>query len=151
MPLEPGVIAHRRHGKPLWAEYLNKQPKQNRKQRNQPASTPTAPPRNRRDPPVAESWANHFHEDSVGDLTLQGCFLWFFRRVVLFVENNSELVLNELGSSPAFFQNGLLVTHVREGFLFLMSSPPISPSSYSAGHVLSKKTPLKKSKSLADL
>ena len=50
MPLEPGVIAHRRHGKPLWAEYLTKQPKQNRKQRNQPASTPTAPPRDRRNP-----------------------------------------------------------------------------------------------------
>ena len=50
VPLEPGVIAHRRHGKPLWAEYLTKQPKQNRKQRNQPASTPTAPPRDRRNP-----------------------------------------------------------------------------------------------------
>ena len=48
MPLEPGVIAHLRHGKPLWAEYLTKQPKQNRKQQNQPASTPTAPPRDRR-------------------------------------------------------------------------------------------------------
>ena len=50
MPLEPGVIAHLRHGKPLWAEYLTKQPKQNRKQQNQPASTPTAPPRDRRNP-----------------------------------------------------------------------------------------------------
>ena len=38
-----------------------------------------------------------------------------------------------------------------KAFFFLINSPPISPSSWRAGQVLSKKTPLKKSKSLADL
>ena len=66
---------------------------------------------------VAESWENHLHEDGVGDLALQGCFFWLFRWVILVVEDNSELVLNKLGCSPALFQNGLLVTNVTEGLL----------------------------------
>ena len=61
---------------------------------------------------VAQSRMNQLHKA-----------VWEFRGVILVVNHNSELMLAKLGSCPTFLQDGLLVTLIAEGFLFLDEFP----------------------------